>query len=197
MVAKVRALKFWTEYRDNADGTLREVDWCRFGNVENLKLSQIEEAVSRLSKMTDGTWECIEPAYKAWKAGQEAPVSGTPLAAWSGVTPQAAEILKQHMIRTVEDVRDLSEGQMAAIRLPGIRQLRDAAKAWDAARDNRKFEAEIERMRDENEALKAQIETVVAMMEAQANAQARDNTEEPVKRKPGRPRKDEGEAEAA
>jgi hypothetical protein len=192
MVAKVRALKFWTEYRENADGSLREVDWVRFGNVENLKLSQIEDAISRVSKMTDGTWECIEPAYKAWKAGQEMPVSGTPLAAWSGATPQVAEILKQHMIRTVEDVRDLSEGQMAAIRLPGIRQLRDAAKAWDAARDNRKFEAELQRRDDEIEALKAQMETLVMMM-----SEAKDNTEEPVKRKPGRPRKDEGEAEAA
>jgi hypothetical protein len=37
--------------------------------------------------------DVLKPYYDNWKAGQAAPVNGTPLAAWPGATPQLVKAL--------------------------------------------------------------------------------------------------------
>ncbi|TIU43697.1 MAG: hypothetical protein E5W30_20910, partial [Mesorhizobium sp.] len=89
----------------------------------------------------------------------------TALAAWSGVTPEQAEVLRTAGIRTVEEVRDLTDGQLDRVRLPNMRDLRkqaalflensDAAKAAEreAAKD-----AQIAALMERQEAMEAMIE---------------------------------------
>ncbi|RUW70008.1 hypothetical protein EN858_17475 [Mesorhizobium sp. M4B.F.Ca.ET.215.01.1.1] len=110
-------------------------------------------------------WNQIEPAYVAFKSGQEIPLNGTALAAWSGVTPEQAEVLRTAGIRTVEEVRDLTDGQLDRVRLPNMRDLRkqaalflensDAAKAAEreAAKD-----AQIAELVERQAAMEAMIE---------------------------------------
>ncbi|RWI43038.1 hypothetical protein [Mesorhizobium sp.] len=110
-------------------------------------------------------WSQIEPAYEAFKAGREIPLNGTALAAWSGVTPEQAEVLRTAGIRTVEEVRDLPDGQLDRVRLPNMRDLRkqaglflansDAAKAAEreAAKD-----AQIAELVERQAAMEAMIE---------------------------------------
>ncbi|AZO63004.1 MAG: hypothetical protein E5Y51_31250 [Mesorhizobium sp.] len=110
-------------------------------------------------------WNQIEPAYEAFKAGREIPLNGTALAAWSGVTPEQAEVLRTAGIRTVEEVRDLPDGQLDRVRLPNVRDLRkqaglflansDAAKAAEreAAKD-----AQIAELVERQAAMEAMIE---------------------------------------
>ncbi|RWI94659.1 MAG: hypothetical protein E5X33_30510 [Mesorhizobium sp.] len=110
-------------------------------------------------------WNQIEPAYEAFKAGREIPLNGTALAAWSGVTPEQAEVLRTAGIRTVEEVRDLPDGQLDRVRLPNMRDLRkqaglflansDAAKAAEreAAKD-----AQIAELVERQAAMEAMIE---------------------------------------
>jgi hypothetical protein len=75
-------------------------------------------------------WAAIEPAYRAWKAGEEIPEDGTPLAMWPGVTASEAEVLARFDIRTVEAVRDIPEALFTKIPLPRIRQKATMAKAF-------------------------------------------------------------------
>jgi hypothetical protein len=119
----------------------------------------------RMGEDTDGEklrfmshrWEQIEPAYQAFKEGRDIPLNGTPLSVWGGISSEQAEILRQHSLRTVEEVRDLSEGQLERVRLPNMRDLRTQAKlflentnaAESAAREAEKdkiIEAMAERM---------------------------------------------------
>lgn len=75
-------------------------------------------------------WNQIEPAYKAFKEGREIPINGTPLSAWPGITQEQAEVLRQHALRTVEEVRDLKDGSLEKVRLPNMRDLRQQAKLF-------------------------------------------------------------------
>lgn len=110
-------------------------------------------------------WNQIEPAYQAFKAGRDIPIDGTPLAAWPGVTPEQADVLRVAGIRTVEEVRDLTEGHADKIHLPNMRDMRkqarlflensDVAKA--AEREARK-DAIIEQMAERMAAMEALLE---------------------------------------
>lgn len=118
-----------------------EVDWVSYApshspvntvNEERVKHLVVTDAmlqgdVAEKTKLMALRWQQIEPAYRAWKAGHDIPINGTPLGAWAGVTSEKAEVLRRFSIRTVEEVRDLTEGQMDKIQLPGMRDLRKQA----------------------------------------------------------------------
>jgi hypothetical protein len=119
-------------------------------------------------------WSVIGPAYEAWKSGNEIPQDGTPLAAWSGVSADQADVLKRMLIRTVEDVRDMSESTFTKLPFPNARQLPKLAADWlNGAKDAK--------VAQENADLKERI----AAMEEMLNAAAAD------KPKRGRPAKSE------
>lgn len=107
-------------------------------------------------------WEMVEPAYKAWKAGQEIPEEGTPLAAWPGVTPEVAQRLKNMACYTVEHVAALGEEKAAGLPVPGARQLPKLAKQWLENRDKAEVMAQ-------NESMQRQIAEMQVMMEEMAS----------------------------
>ena len=188
--ADVRAIRFYQKFAQNEDGSARAVDWVEFAPRGGAKYSTIPMPVSMASKMTDGTWESLKPAFEAWKQGNEAPTTGTPLAVWAGVSPEQADFLRSNDVRTVEDLCAMTDGQLQKIGLPGLRTIRDNARAWDAAKDDRKIAAELSAKDEQIAALQAQMESLMEMMAA---AQG---DKEQIKRKPGRPRKEEDEGEA-
>lgn len=128
-------------------------------------------------------WEIIGPAYDAWKAGMEIPEGGTPLAAWAGVTAEQAEVLRALGIRSVEDVRDMTDGTISRLPFPNGRQMPKLARDFLDGADAAKKDAE-------NSELK---ERIAAMEEMLAEAMAA----KPAKRGPGRPRKEEAKDEEA
>lgn len=186
--ADIRPIRFYQKFIENPDGTVRAVDWVDYSARGQAKFTVTPARVSDVQKMINGEWECLRPHYEAWQRGNESPVTGTPLAAWSGVSPELAAVLKTRDILTVEDIRDMTEAQMEKSGVPGMRTLRDQARAWDASKDTRKTEIALNGLQDENAALRAQMEEMKAMMASLAGDGA-----EP-KRGPGRPKK---EAEAA
>lgn len=191
-IASVKALKFWQKFTpDGPEGELRAVDWVEFCPTGEQKYSIIPEAVARLQKRTDGVWEAIQPAYDAWKSGLEIPLHGTPLAAWPGVTTEQADVLKANGIRTVEEIAALTDAQITRVRLPGMRELKVQAMAYDAAKGNRSVEAALSKKDEEIEALRQQMADMMALLS---------NGGEAPKNKGGRPRKDrsdDAETEAA
>ncbi len=110
-------------------------------------------------------WNQISPAYEAFKNNREIPINGTPLAAWAGVTPEQADVLRTSGIRTVEEVRDMTEGQADRVKLPNMRDMRKQAKlflensdsAMAAAREAAK-DAQIAEMVERQAAMEAMIE---------------------------------------
>ncbi len=122
----------WVEYvpRNSPQST---------GTKDKVRRLDPEVALSRLPEGAVGgekidymrsVWAVVEPAYKAWKEGRELPLNGTPLAAWAGITPETAEVFRLVGIRTVEAVRDMTEGLRAKVRLPNVRELQDLAKLF-------------------------------------------------------------------
>jgi len=167
----IRAVEFKTDYAKE-----KPVDWVRLApsgeahlktqtwhRVEKLRppvtLDDRDRNADTYVAMSM-RWTVIEPAYKAWKAGTEIPENGTPLAAWSGVTPDQADLLKSMSIRTVEDVRDMSESAFTKLPMPNARQLPKLAREFlegadSADKDKRIAEME-ERMQAMSEMLEAQ-----------------------------------------
>lgn len=80
-------------------------------------------------------WEIIGPAYEAWKAGKELPETGTPLAAWAGVTKEQIKVLHLAGVRSIEDLAHASDSIVERIRLPDKRALQRAAQTFLATKD--------------------------------------------------------------
>jgi len=171
----------------------QEVDWVHYapahspintGTWERIKHIEVTddmlsgEVTERLNFMRL-KWEQIEPAYRAWKAGHEMPTSGTPLGLWPGVTAEKAEVLRRYGIRSVEDVRDLTEGQLDKVQLPGMRELRKEARAFldnrgaaETARRDAERDAEIEALKAQLAETQAQFSAAMDMLSDASKAGA-------------------------
>jgi hypothetical protein len=147
--------EFWTVYKpDPMDGSkMIGIDMIKFGPLTQLDRSKIQCTVSSLRPakgsapdsgnptvmMAHDMWDRITPAYEAWKKGQELPEDGTPLAAWNGVSPQQAVVLKAKGIKTVESIAGMGDGMLERLGMPGMRDLIRAAQAWLTAADTNQF----------------------------------------------------------
>lgn len=197
--------RFWTQYTPNADGSLRAVDMCAYSPVGRRDRSVTVETVTRLLKTQPESFAAnnpsvamawarrrvIEPAYQAWKAGQELPETGTALAAWPGISPEQAEALRMIGIKTLEAFAEASDGIVSKANFPNARGLQENARAFLKAHDRQKVAAEVTNLAAENAALKEQQEELrQIILDMQREAQ-----EAKAKRGPGRPRKIEAESE--
>ena len=181
--APIVPLKFWTDYEPDGQGGFREVDfvqWTRRGSngaTTSDKIGRVKKDVTK--------WAVLERFYDHWKRGQEAPVNGTPLEAWAGITREQIAVLKQLHLTSVEDFATATDAVLVRLNMPGIRGLQQKAKAFLANRSSADAAAAIA-ARDEKIAfLEAQVAELVEMVQA---LQPKEGAE-PVKRGPGRPRK--------
>ena len=107
-----------------------KVEWGRKG--QNLVV--LNEKISRVQR-NPAIWSVMEPAYLAWKKGQEAPLDGTSLKMWPAITPAQIRTLQNFGIRTVEELMTISDGDCDKIG-NGVRHLRTRARLWkEAAND--------------------------------------------------------------
>jgi len=104
-------------------GNFRTESWHR---VDKLRPPASISDNAETKQAMNARWEKIGPAYKAWKAGNEIPVDGTPLAAWPGLTKQQLEVLRHAQIRTIEELIDMGE-TAASLPIPGGRKLPELA----------------------------------------------------------------------
>ena len=125
----------------------------------------------------EARWSIIGPAYEAWKNNSDLPETGTPLAAWSGVTKDQAGLLKGMGMRTVEEVAEASVEAVAKLPFPNARKLPALAAAFLKGEDAAAKDARISEMEE-------RMAAMAEMLEAQA-------AEKP---KRGRPAKQDSEA---
>lgn len=184
-------LNFWIEYEPQPDGSLKEVEFVRWSR-RGTQNATTEEKIVRLSKNdlngnVNPIWQTLKPFYESWKSGKEAPIDGTPLAAWPGATPQLVKALEPYHIRSVQDLADLTDSTMARIFLPGVRGFRENAKAYVAAiSTTAPIAGEIASLREQNASYENRINELEELVRSLAADKGID--EEP-KRGPGRPKK--------
>ena len=195
----VVALQFWTDYEpDPANpGQMRAVDWVKWAKRGDLSTAANVDKVNRVraplkSMMDDGAmeqnpvWVAIEGAYEAWKKGQDVPADGTPLDAWSALSKTQAKAFRDAGFAAVEHIALIEDAQIAKVRLPDVRRIRDLARAYVAHRENNAaVEASLAAQAGEIEALKQQLAEATAALQRLAD----DGEGEAPRRGPGRPRK--------
>lgn len=191
----LRIVGFRTDYSPidpaNPIAGMKATEYVDLSSVGQAKYTVTPMRIADAKRMTNGMWEVVRPHYEAWKSGQDVPENGTPLAAWAGIRPEQIAVLRQFDIKTVEDLAALTDSILSRPGMTGLRSVRDAAVAWEKSKDTRAVASDVLAVKLENEALKQQMADLMALM-------GKDNTEEPVKRRPGRPRKEDAdEAEAA
>lgn len=157
-VPMIAIKRFWTEYKPDPADPAKMVgrDWVEYGPAGSLDRTSTRTPISTISNlqplhdqgnpaiaMAHIKWDIVRPAYEAWQKGQEAPTTGTPLAAWNGVTPEQADVLKLRSIRTVEDVAALTDAHIERIALPQLRAIIAAAKRFVDSADTVRFAASL------------------------------------------------------
>ena len=185
-------LEFKTEYR----GARPPVDWVLIGgDGESLERTKTWQRIKDLKPAeTEGDpevgsaafearfrWDKIEPAYQAWKKGEDIPTHGTPLAAWSGLNAEQAGHLKRLGIKTVEELRDATDSIFSALPFPNSRQLKELAARFLDSRSDSARDEEAVQMKERIAALEAALATATSGDEAVAQNEPR---------RPGRPRKE-------
>jgi hypothetical protein len=118
-----------------------------------------DSAVPMFSSRFPDEWlDKIEKGYEAWKAGQEIPVEGTPLAQWAVLSPAQRQQLIGMGVQTVEQLAQLPDGGLDSFGIGGM-SLRQRARAAN------KGSAEMEQLRSENASLKNQIAAIMKRLE--------------------------------
>jgi hypothetical protein len=126
-------------------------------------------------------------AYAAFKQRGSVPIQGLPIEQWPQISRGQAVMLKSMDIHTVECLAEVHDGHIDKLGQSG-RELRTKAKAFLAqAKDS----AEAQRLAAESE----RKDAIIAEMQRQLKDLAA-RIEQPTKRGPGRPRKDD-QSEAA
>jgi hypothetical protein len=170
MSAPFRIVKFWTKYvqRNGDTVAVDMVEYCAPGMAQRASTTAPVSMLAKVQPNIDpdniagqmalNRWRVIEPAYNAWKQGQELPASGTPLAAWPGITPEQADVFRQTGLRSVEEIADASDSLMQRVQLPGVRDIRDNARRFLEARDQAKVADALAAKDEQINALQDQLE---------------------------------------
>jgi len=152
-----RPVRFYAEYKTLPTGEVQERHWVELARPGAISMSTTNVLITP-KVMAAEDWDAIEPAYEAWKKGQAAPETGTPLGAWPGLTPEQVQIFKAVGLQSVEDVAGMGEKVMQMIKLPDVRRYKEEAKAFLAAKDQHAVELRLRHQADEIAALRAMLE---------------------------------------
>lgn len=173
----LRVLKFWTKYvpRNGETVGIDMVEYCAPGMAQRSTtvarvsdLRKVRETIDPddvAGQMARDRWSIIGPLYDAWKTNQEIPANGTPLGAWSGITQEQADVMRQYGLRTVEDVADATDSVISRVPLPGARTLQTLAKNFLGSRDQARVAEDMALKDQEIASLKADHEEMMRMLE--------------------------------
>jgi hypothetical protein len=204
---------FGTEYvpDKNNPGQMKPRDWVEYAPLGSVQKTMIREWIELINCPMPMTgrgdnnpavsiatlrWEAIRPRYEAWKAGQELPIDGTPLAAWHGIQRQLADILKTHGIRTVEELAQLTDVHKQSLKIMGLGDYIENAKRFLAASDKTTVAASMEKKDKEIADLKEQMSEMMEMLKEQRAAAVPAALNAPASRR-GRPPKSPQPPQAA
>lgn len=173
-----RVKRIWTDYVTKGGKVvgIDKVELCAVGMADKAttimplsvfkKLRPIADPVNdQAAIMMHEIWNVVRPAYEAFKQGQEVPDNGTPLAAWPGITPEQASVLRGAGFCTVEDVAQATDSTIGRIQLPGARLIVENAQRFLKAQDKAQVASELAAKDEQIAALKADQEELKALVE--------------------------------
>lgn len=163
----------YVEIAPTGEGFDRTRTWHRIKDIKPPE-NPIKDSPSHMVILE--RWKIIEPHYEAWKQGTDIPEEGTPLAAWSAVSPEQAQVFLRMGIRTVEDVSEMSDSAADKLPFPNKRKFKGLAQSYLDGRSKVETAAEMDSMREKL----AAMEEMLAERMAQPTVPAK---------KPGRPKK--------
>jgi hypothetical protein len=131
---------------------------------------KVDEWFEALKKqVTEGRFKAewlaaYEAQYKAWKAGQETPLNGSPITNWPAVSPAQVRALQAARLLTIEDLAVANEEALRQLGMGG-RALKQRAIDWlSAAQDTGKAAEELTALKANNADLKASNEQLQAQV---------------------------------
>lgn len=128
-----------------------------FDEVECISIRVPGSRDEHVALVNDEYRERFKDEYRAWKANEGAPITGTPLAEWPAVTVSFVDEMKLVGVRTVEELAGMSDGH--AMATPGLQTMKARAIAWlqgqDASSALAKAEAREKELLDRIAALEA------------------------------------------
>lgn len=163
---------YWVKYvnRNMPQSTATE-DRMRHMDPANAKFADGAESSEKL-QFLQHRWDQIKPAFDAWLSGQAIPEYGIPLSAWPALNAEQVKMFLASGVKCIEDVRDLTEGQLAKIRLPNVRDLKRMAAAYIDGLGNKEVADKLAAQQTEIAGLKEQLEAAMQLLREQAEANA-------------------------
>jgi len=172
------------EFRQEINSKGEAEDWIKYGPTDDIRNTQTECPVRYLMPPKEfnrdpkgikrmhmtSIWGTVQPAYEAWKQGEEMPEYGTPIGAWAALNKAQVSILKQSNIRSVEEIRDMPESVASKIRLPGVRDLIKRAATYLDGADRATLAKEKVDSENRIQALEERLEAAMAIIEQQKAA---------------------------
>lgn len=160
-----------------------------FEDREHVRIIPIgDNKTVNIREATDQDRQRFAEEYAVFKKGTEGAFVGTPLKQWPTMLPSQIKLLEHFNVYTVDQLAELDDIAINRIG-PGTRDLVEKAKAFIAkaksTADAQHFAVENERLRSEMAQMQQTIKDLAAKVEGAQDA------EQPQKRGPGRPRKDE------
>jgi hypothetical protein len=203
-MAELQVHRFWKTYKPNrADpAVMDEVHFVEFGPTgaksRTTTIDLVKNQIERLQPLEGSTdpavimshmkADVIRRAYQAWVSGQEAPMDGTPLAAWNALQPEQAEAIRTMGIRTVEEIAGLTETTASRMPVPNKQELIKLARNFVETKDQVRLTAaltekdqQIEQLRLENQERDEQVNSLTEKLEQMADMIANLQTEKPAK----------------
>jgi len=105
-------------------------------------------------------------SYKRWKAGQELPLSGTPIKGWGVISPAQQANLIAMNCRTVEDLAEANDDGLRRMGMGAV-DLRNKARTWLASmKDHGGVTVQMASISQENEVLKTTVEALTKQVES-------------------------------
>lgn len=182
-------IRFKRRYVQTPDGETRARDlvtWRKAGDAMGTTCDQWVDRIKPTRKRPHGSleWAVIGPAYEAWLHGQSAPVEGTPLEVWNGLSSDEVDLLRTRLhVHTVEQFAKLNDTAIRQSPIPQTRERIERAKRFLEAQENT---AHIQKAMSERD---AKIHELEEKLRALTEDVQPDMPQEPAKRGPGRPRK--------
>lgn len=141
----------------------RDEEW---GNVHKKgELGHVIPYRVRDLKKNHVLWPHVSNSYEAWKAGQDAPIEGTPLKEWPLATAAQIRNCAGMNVLSVEDLANLADGALRFIGGEAV-ALREKARNWlNASNDAGKAAAQITRLEAENEKLSEMVRNLTESVE--------------------------------
>ncbi len=186
--SSLAVVDFKTEYRANRDPVdwvllaprgaayTSTRTWMRMKDVTPPTNVDSNLAESETYQAMIARWLLIEPAYAAWKEGQDIPESGTPLESWSGVSPAQVAFLKGMAIRTVEDVAAMNEQSITACRWPNARRLPEMAQDYLSGADVTALQESLAEKDERIAAMEEMLKEIAAAKEVEAKPKPKPRT---------------------